>query len=182
MRSLKVVILVLLTVAVSSCVLTQKQQKRFLSKHCVGKDSIVVKDTTIYKDTTLYITVAGPVQYLENPCKLLCDSLGNLKKFEVKEKKNGIVSTIKSVGNSIVFDCEADSLKAIIKTPEHRRSTYNKSVKIVPQYCEREHRTKFDGFTYWYFLITAGLIVLYIALKCVKTYIEAWMPWLGKFL
>ncbi len=96
--------------------MTQKKLDAICSR-CPVKDSVRIEKTVEvqYRDSLIYITQQGPTQYLENPCKELCDSLGNLKKFEVVKKTNGIVGTIKSVGNSIVFDCKADSLEKVIK-------------------------------------------------------------------
>lgn len=176
---MKNIILILVALSLTSCVLTKKQQTRFLAKHCVGSDSTSVSHDVIFKDTTIFITKTGPIQYLENPCKKLCDSLGNLKPFQIKEKKNGLIGTIKSVGNSIVFDCEADSLKAVIKVMQHEKSTYKKEVKIVKEYCEKEHRNKFDGFTYWWFFISAGILLIVILFKIFKGYIKTAFPFLN---
>lgn len=175
-------LLLIAIVSLQSCVLTQKQQKRFLSRHCVGSDSTVIQHDVIFKDTTFYITQQGPIQYLENPCKKLCDSLGNLKPFSMTEKKNGIKTTIKSVGNSISINSETDSLEAKAKTKETINTTTSKTVKAVPVNCELEHRTKFDGFTWYWFFITASLLTLYVLLKVFKTYLKGVFPFLTKFL
>ena len=130
------------------CVATKKQKANFLAKHCERKDSIsyVKKDSIVYKDSLIYIPqiINTPI-YLENPCKLLCDSLGNIKKVNIVTNKGGLKSTLKTVGNSLIFECETDSLKARIKWLEHNQIITEKShtentVKIP---CELKHRTGF---------------------------------------
>ena len=71
-----------------------------------------------------------------------------------------IKSTIKSQGNSLIFECETDSLKAVISgLKETIRITKEKEVKEVPV-CHLDHKTKFDGFTFWWFWITACAIAI----------------------
>lgn len=162
-------------VMASSCVATKKQKQRFLSKYCERKDSIsyVKKDSLVYKDSLILfpIEINTPV-YLENPCKLLCDSLGNLKPFFKDQKKGGLKTTVQSIGNSIVINCQTDSLKARISWLEHNISTIEKShtENRVEKPCELEHRTKWDGFTWYWFMITASILVLWILIKIFKGY------------
>lgn len=179
---IKKLMLLIVTAALSqACLLTKKGKEDFLFHNC--KDSIVTirKDTTIFKDSISYVFLDGPIQYLENPCKKLCDSLGNLKPFEIIKKKNGLKATIKSVGNSIAFDCDADSLRNVNKIITHELDVYRASAVTVKKPCELEHRTKWDGFTWYWFIITAGLLVLYILFKCLKTYLKA-VPFVGTFI
>ena len=181
MKNLSKLLLVL--TIFSSCVLTKKQKNNFLAKYCERKDSIVYvkKDSIVFKDTTIYVpTIVNTPIYLENPCKLLCDSLGNLKPFIKTEKKNGLKSTVKSVGNVLVVECETDSLKARIQYLEHHTIDIEKShtENTVQKPCELEHRTKFDGFTWWWFWITAGILTLYILIKIGKTYLKTYLPFL----
>jgi len=186
MKNLKFKLLLIVTILVvlSSCVATKKQKNRFLAKYCERKDSIsyVVKDSTVYKDTTIFIpTIVNTPIYLENPCKLLCDSLGNLKPFsKTSGKGSGLLSHVHTVGNSIVFDCRTDSLKARIQWLEkHQTVTTNSHTEnTVQKLCELEHRTKFDGFTWWWFWITAGLLCLWVLIKIGKTYLKAYLPFL----
>lgn len=170
---MRVLILTLLSlIFFSSCKLIEKNHQR-ICNGCPVKDSIVYIDQVKLHDTTIYITEQGPIQYLENPCKKLCDSLGNLKPFEIKKKENGIVGTIKSVGNSIEFDCKDDSLQAVIRgLIDRNRITKEKvnSVKEIP--CDKEHRTSFDGFTRWWFYITGALLILYITWRVLKAYLH----------
>lgn len=168
--------LLLILTIFSSCVLTKKQKNNFLAKYCERKDSIVYikRDSIVLKDTTIYVpTVVNTPIYLENPCALLCDSFGKLKPFTRTEKKNGLKSTVKSVGNVLVVECETDSLKARIQYLEHHVIDIEKShtENTVQKPCELEHRTKFDGFTWWWFWITAVILALWIGKNYLKTYL-----------
>lgn len=177
----KTIISLVIILGLSQCILTKKQKDRFLAKHCERKDSLIYikKDSIVVKDTTIYIpTIVNTPIYLENPCKELCDSLGRLKPFSKTQKKNGIKSTVKSVGNSIVVECETDSLKARIQYLEHHITDIEKShtENTVEKPCELEHRTKFDGFTWWWFWITASIIALVASIKIIKAYIKGKLP------
>jgi ribosomal protein L12E/L44/L45/RPP1/RPP2 len=151
---------ILLLTFLNGCITEKKRQK--ICQTCPVKIEKEVHDSIIekLKDTTIYITQQGPIQYLENPCKTLCDSLGNLKPIKIESKKNGIKSTIKSVGNTLAIECETDSLKAVINgLKETIRITKEKEIKEVPV-CHLDHKTKFDGFTFWWFWITACAIAI----------------------
>lgn len=183
MKALKLISLLLLSVTMTQCVLTKKQKNRFLAKYCERKDSIVYvkRDSIVVKDTTVYIpTIVNTPIYLENPCKELCDSMGNLKSFSKTETKNGLKSTVKSVGNVLVVECETDSLKARIQYLEHHIIDVERShtENTVEKPCELEHTSKFDGFTWWWFWITVSILALWILTKVAKTYLKAYLPFL----
>lgn len=167
-------------IALSSC----KAYKERICRECttVNKDSVSTVERTIilYDTVKIAYPVQGPIQYLENPCKNLCDSLGRLKPFEIKKKTNGITGTIKSVGNSIVFDCKEDSLKYIIEKQLTTIKSFEdkQSTKTVQEDCKKEHTTKFTGFTFWWFWITLGIIVLWAIIKFFKGYLKAYLPFL----
>lgn len=170
-------------ITLTQCVATKKQKANFLYKYCERKDSVVYvrKDSIVFKDTTIFIpTIVNTPIYLENPCKLLCDSLGNLKPFTKTQKSKGLKSTVKSVGNVLVVECETDSLKARIQYLEHHLKISEKShtENRVEKPCELEHRTKFDGFTWWWFWITAGILALWTLIKFGKTYLKTYLPFI----
>lgn len=185
---LPLIIGVIITIVLfSSCVATKKQKRNFLSKYCERKDSIsvVTKDSSVYRDTTIYKSIPGPVQYLENPCKLLCDSLGNLKNFTpITKKENGSRGTIFKVGNSIALKCDIDSVEVHLAWIENHKSkvVFSHTENRIEKPCELEHRTKWDGFTWYWFIITASLLVLWILIKVFKGYLKVWFPFLAKFM
>jgi hypothetical protein len=164
-------ITLLLLTFLSSCITEKKRQKICLE--CPVKIEKEVHDSIIekLKDTTIYITTQGPTQYLENPCKNLCDSLGKLKPIKVETKKNGIKSTIKTVGNSLVVECETDSLKAVIRgLKETIRIRKEQEVKEVPV-CHLEHKTWFDELTFWWFWVTLIILLLRLGFKKIMSLI-----------
>jgi hypothetical protein len=151
----------------TACV-TEKQRAKICNTCAVtsfAKDSVVER----LRDTTIYITQDGTVQYLPNPCAQLCDSVGKLKPFEKTEVKKGIKSIIKSQGNTLVVTCEADSLKAVIKGL--RETIYYHQIKeLSVKYiaCDKAHKTKFDGFTFWWFYISISIIAIRALIIAVK--------------
>lgn len=157
----KNILVVLVLIAVLSSCLSEKERLKICNS-CAVKDSIVYKETIKLKDTTIFITQQGPTQYLENPCAWMCDSLG-LKPFEILKKKNGIKSEIKSVGNSIVFNCDADSLKQVIKGLEEKTISKDNTKNIVKYIPCNNERTLFDGFCrynayiFWLLLVALGI-------------------------
>lgn len=164
-------ITLLLLTFLSSCITEKKRQKICLE--CPVKIEKEVHDSIIekLKDTTIYITTQGPTQYLENPCKNLCDSLGKLKPIKVEAKKNGIKSTIKTVGNSLVVECETDSLKAVIRgLKETIRIRKEQEVKEVPV-CHLEHKTWFDELTFWWFWVTLVILLVRLGFKKIMSLI-----------
>jgi hypothetical protein len=156
----------LLLTLLSGCISEKKRQKICLE--CPVRIEKEIHDSIIEKirDTTIYITQQGPIQYLDNPCKNLCDSLGKLKPIKVESKKNGIKSTITTVGNSLSV-----SLKAVINgLKEIIRIRKEQEVKEVPV-CHLEHKTWFDEYTFWWFWITVSIILIRYSFKKIMSLI-----------
>lgn len=176
-----IIVAVLFISLLSSCVATKGQKERFLAQYCTAKDSIVTvtKDSISYRDSIVRIpTIVNTPIYLENPCKLLCDSLGKLKPIFRTQKNGGLKSTVSTIGNVLAFDCRTDSLNARIQFLERYIKTNNfvgKS-KIMKEECNKEHRTRFDGFTFWWFWISFIILVVIIAFKAFGSYIRSFLP------
>lgn len=165
----------------SSCMVNRKGELttkgiNFIAQHCKGSDSSSTSDhTTILFDTVqIEHYTQGPIQYLQSPC----DSSGNLKPINITKKFNGITGSVKTVGNILVFDCSEDSLKMIIQTQKRVINSFEKSKVVIQEPCKKEHLTKWEGFTYWWFWITAGLILLIIIGKALKAYFKIQVPFL----
>lgn len=156
------IILVLVASLFASCSYEKRLNK--WCKRCPSSDSIteIKKDSIVYKDTTVYITQPGDTIRLSSPC----DSSGKLKVFEIKKKKNGLVTTLKSDGKVITADCRADSLIKVIEQirADHFASINSSKVHAIKLPCDNE-RTAFDRFTFWWFWITFCIIVIYWYLK-----------------
>lgn len=131
----------------------------------VTKDSLIYKDKIVPHDTTIYITqrISEPI-YLDSPCKDLCDSLGKLKIFDIKKKSNGITSEVKSVGNSIEFECKADSLSQVITILQHEKTTVSHTENT--RTIETNKLTKLQGFWiisgYLFWILILIIIVRFI--------------------
>lgn len=160
---MKNLILLILTVTLFSCATPRQIARICNSCPAVVKDSVIVKETV--RDTTIYITQKGPEVIVKSPC----DSAGKLKPFKKVKKENGIKTTIESKGDTIVAICEVDSLKAVIEGLNKTIFHLKKETKIITRLCEYKHRNKFDGFTFYWFWITAAMVALYAGFRYFKT-------------
>lgn len=177
MKKIYLLVAIIIALLISSCVVTKRQRENFLAKHCQRNDSIsfVKKDSIVYKDSLIYIpkVVNTPI-YLDSPCSLLCDSLGKLKNVNITTNKGGLKSTVKTLGNGLIFECETDSLKARISWLEHNliisKNSHTENTIKIP--CELDHRTKWDGFTWYWFIITASILGIWIIFNIFKSYLK----------
>ena len=163
----KYIIFLLSLILLSSC-LSQKQRDRICNECPVRTDSVVItSERLVLRDTTIYVT-DRVVSYRDT---IMCDSSGIIKPFLKIVKSRGIKATIQVKNNNITVDCETDSLKAIISNLVKEKETIINSnkTKTIEIPCENE-RTRFDGFTYWWFIITFVIILVYVGLRLVKTY------------
>lgn len=165
----------------TSCMTNRKGEltergKNFIALHCKGEDSIVHTDNTIVLFDTVNVEhyTQGPIQYITSPC----DSLGQLKPINITKKFNGITGVVKAVGNSLIFDCHTDSLMVIIETQKRVINTFESNKTVIQKPCALEHIGKWEGFTFWWFWITFGLIALIIILKVIKAYFKVQVPFL----
>lgn len=182
---LSLVAIIVLMLFLCSCYVNRKGELtekgiNFIAQHCKGEDSTSHSDKTTIEFDTVKIPypVQGPIQYLENPCKLLCDSLGNLKPVKIKQKRNGITGTINSVGNSLVFDCKEDSLMYIIETQKRIIDTFEKSKVVIQEPCKKDHTTG----TQWMFIRLGQVLSVFIILQCLIRIITVAWPVTRPFL
>ena len=78
----------------------------------------------------------------------------------IKAKKDGIKSSIfkdKAKGK-IVFRCEADSLKEVIKGLRTVKITDKKETKVIEKLCQLEHRNWFDRLARKWFWISVSIL------------------------
>lgn len=160
MRLLSVIILLTL----SSCGVLKNH---YLQKYCKTKDSII--ETIVKKDTTIYITqtVETPI-YLDNPCKWLCDSLGNLKKFDTTVKKNGVKMNINTNTGKLKFTCKADSLEHVIKGLITEKSKYQ--LRTIEK--KVNELTKWQSFLIVSAYIFFGILLIYLVIKAIRLYLH----------
>lgn len=176
---------IIICLFLASCMTNRKGEltekgKNFISQHCKGEDSVSHTDNTIISFDTIKIPypVQGPIQYLENPCHVYCDSLGNLRPFLFEKKTNGITGTIKSVGNSIAFDCKEDSMKYIIEKQMQTINDLKKTKTVIKEPCNKEH---ISG-THWMFIRLGQILSGFIILQCLIRIITVAWPITKPFL
>lgn len=154
----------------SSCI-TEKKRKK-ICQTCTIKETITVKDSSwqVKYDSLLKIPVKGPkIIMKDNPCALLCDSLGRVKDYQqTAVSETGIKGTIKgdSKTNTIVIDCGSkDSLQHLLNDArvENYHLRQEKKVEQLPARCDLEHRTWLDTTCKWICLILAsGILIRYL--------------------
>ena len=160
---MKIIKFIVIALLFTSCV-TNKQREKILKDCPVSsfkKDTVWQVRTE--KSDTVYKTITGPTAYLPNPCKALCDSLGNLKPFKQTSTKNGIKQSLESVGNILVQKCDVDSLLQVNKTLTIENNRLSSEKVEVHENCKLEHITDWDNF----FIITGKglwLIIIILAL------------------
>lgn len=171
------VLMCILIMCITSCGVLKNH---YLQKYCKESDSVSVSDkTTIEFDTLkVYYPVQGETIYLDNPCKSLCDSLGNLKPIKITKTKHGITSTVSTIGNVLKFDCKEDSLMYVIETQKRVIDTFEKDTKVVLKDCELSHLKGWHYFLMW----SGGIALLFLFIKyigkAIWQYIKLYLPFL----
>ena len=97
-------LLIILSLVVLSCNSEKRLYKKCVkyASYCVKSDSVTtIEHDIVYRDTTIFLTQKADTVILDNPCALLCDSLGNLKAFSRTKNDNGIVTTISTKNNRL---------------------------------------------------------------------------------
>jgi len=156
-----------LSLAILTSCITQNRRARICAEcpvNSITKDSIVI----VKKDTTIYIT-HREVQYRDT---IICDPSGKVNDLRKVVAVGGVKATISIKNNKIKVVCETDSLYQVIRGLISERSQWSRtsSVKVV-KVCEKEHKTKFDGFTYYWWIITTILLVGNFGWKYLKSYL-----------
>lgn len=176
---------IIIALFLCSCMVNRKGEltdkgKNFIATHCKGEDSTSHSDNTTILYDTLKVPypVQGPIQYLENPCNIYCDSIGNLRPFLITKKTNGITGTIRSVGNSIAFDCKEDSLTYIIEKQKRTIETFEKSNAVIEKTCNLDHVSG----TQWMWIRLGQIMSLFIIFQCIIRIITVAWPITKPFL
>lgn len=156
----KLILLLISAVLITSCITEKKRLK--ICNTCASVSSR--HDSIVYKRDTVKIELPGkpgPVVFLENPCKLLCDSLNHLKNVNINTVKNGQNLHISTQGGGLNISTETKDTLA--EVPVMNKETYHEQKDVEQKFieCKRDHRTDFDGFCRMFFWIIAPLLVLY---------------------
>lgn len=158
---MKILLHILVSAAILAGCVTERKRQRICATCPVvshSKDSIVVKNVTV---TVKVPGAPGPTLYLENPCQRLCDSLGNLRPVSFTTASNGQTLHVSTLGGGLLLQAvQGDkTVAAQVPTTERYNKTEKAAIKWMP--CQNE-RTAFDGFTRWYFYITAPILGFFI--------------------
>lgn len=127
------------------------------------------KDSVVFVPDTVLIQLPGrlgPTVFLDNPCKFLCDSLGNLKRVNITERKNGQILHINTLGGGLNIVSETKDTTARAPVMKEKHYSSEKSVVIK---CDNE-RNVFDGFCRWFTYIIGGAGLLLAGGWAVKRY------------
>jgi exosome complex RNA-binding protein Rrp42 (RNase PH superfamily) len=145
-------------------------KNHYLQKYCKEKDSVSYVETTTINFDTIYRTINGEPIYIKSPC----DSLGNLKPIAIKRKKNGITASVTSFSNTLVVDCDIDSLLIVNANLTKTIKDYKK----ITQQVKVNELTKLQGF--W--IITGqwllGIFLVYVLFRVFKTYLKGYLPFI----
>lgn len=171
MKRLKPEILIFALLASLTACVTEKHRQKICNTCQVISER---RDSIVYKFDTVRVKIPGtpgPTLYIENPCAFFCDSLGRLRKnFDTSLVHGNSALNIRRIGNVIAIGAATTPTTAIAEVKG--KEVYSKETSKVIQ-CPNE-RTSFDGFTNWYFYITAVLGGLYIVYKYFRW--KYWRP------
>jgi hypothetical protein len=133
------------------------------------------KEISHKTDTVLVpYAIPGPIQYLENPCAALCDSIGNLKAYDRTEHKNGLTNRLFTRNDSLIDDCSADSILAIKDRIENElkitNRIYDSKLKETIKTIELGKKSNWDlwleatyKYSAWFlYLCILGMIIFLI--------------------
>jgi len=149
------------------CITEKRRQE--ICNTCTSQSN--KKDSVVYRIDTLDVLIPGedgPVIYLDNPCKELCDSFGKLRNVNIITKKNNQIIKIKTQGNglNIIGQTKDTIRKTTIGTKQVFSTDKRTDIKWID--CKREHRNAFDGFCRWFFYIVAPMLGLFGLFKIYK--------------
>ncbi len=149
---------------ITSCVTEKKRLKICQSCPLKIKDSIQTITTITPFDTTLFLSQMGrdiAVDFDQNNCCSLVDTLNAMmsRSNGTITTNNGIKASIFKKDKRLVFRCEADSLKEIIKLLREKKETTRDRTIEVPARCNLEHLKWYDTYCRWITLFTLTFLI-----------------------
>jgi hypothetical protein len=165
----KLFIFVSVLIIATSCI-SERGLNRLCASRCASiKDSIRIQDSVVvhYRDSIHVVEEKeGPLIIINNPC----DSLGNLKPFEIKETKNGITTSVKSDGKKITSNCHEEAYKIQLKNAIIEREIYKNAFHqlVRKEICVKEHRNWLDKFCRWSALIFYLFVAFWIGKRFIR--------------
>lgn len=170
---MRVISILLITVLFTACLSEKKRQEICSQCPIVIKDSIREITKVSSFDTTLFLSTLGKDIMFDfsGDCCSTMDSLFaqmGRNNGTITATDNGIKSSIFKKGKAIVFRCEADSLRAVIKglrtTIETTKSRVETKVLPAPK-CEKPHKDWLDKYDRPWFFISLGALLLWLGWK-----------------
>ena len=134
-------------------------KNHYLQKYCQNKDSISENTTILYKDTAIYITSPKETIIVNNPCDTL---------IHIYKKQNGLKMAVNSVKGKITFTCEADSLKAVIKSLQISKQKYQ--LKTIEK--KVNELTKWQSFLIVSAYIFFSILLIYLIIRVIRLYLH----------
>lgn len=159
----KIIIISVFSIFIFSCA-TQKRCYEKYPPVVTIKDSCWVE--TIHDSVKVFVpyqNVVFDTTLNEIPVSLV---------FHHTSSKGSLHQTIDIKNGRITQKCIADSLELYI---EFLKNYYHEQIKIVESHikdCDKIHRTGYDYFCRWWFLITAILLLLILIYLAVKAYFK----------
>jgi len=134
-------------------------KNHYLQKYCLSKDSISEHTEIVYKDTTLYISSPKDSIIINNPCDTV---------FHIVKKQNGLKMAVNSSKGKLTFTCEADSLKAVIKTLQTTKAKFQ--LRTIEK--KVNELTKWQSFLIVSAYIFFTILLIYLGFKLLKLYFK----------
>jgi hypothetical protein len=134
-------------------------KNHYLQKYCLNKDSISEHTEIVYKDTTLYISSPKDSIIINNPCDTI---------IHIVKKQNGLKMAVNSSKGKLTFTCEADSLKAVIKTLQTTKAKYQ--LRTIEK--KVNELTKWQSFLIVSAYIFFTILLIYLGFKLLKLYFK----------
>jgi hypothetical protein len=134
-------------------------KNHYLQKYCLNKDSISEHTEIVYKDTTLYISSPKDSIIINNPCDTV---------FHIVKKQNGLKMAVNSSKGKLTFTCEADSLKAVIKSLQISKQKFQ--LRTIEK--KVNELTKWQSFLIVSAYIFFTILLIYLGFKLLKLYFK----------
>jgi hypothetical protein len=151
---MKNIIILLFAVTMFSCNLG----KNYCSKHYHGENSDSVWTVTTY----CWDTVLVPIPY-EGISFDTSGVIPNNVEFHHTQTKNHLTQTIGISKGRITLDCHEAEYQKEIARLNTIISTTDRSVKVVHDPCDKDHKTKWNYFcTYFTWIILIALVLRFV--------------------
>lgn len=156
----KILLLILVTLSVSSCVTSKKCNRKF-PPEIIIKESIHTNTVVEYRDTIIY-TPGDTVYFTDS---INCDPAGRVNMAPRTVTSNNASVTVSIRNNELNVVAQCDSLEIEIERLNKYINT-SKTRSIVKTIIKKEkYIPSFYQFTFWWFFLTIAIVGGRFALK-----------------